>query len=70
MPREAAMKQAVREAEQNAIIQFCNLPTEQTKRCLILKQFEKMMLKNQPEQSFNFLDRNYVEEFNSADVMR
>ena len=70
MPKAAAKKQAVREADQDAIVQFCKLPEAQTKRCLILKAFEKMMQKKQPEQTFSFLDRNYVEEFKEKSTMR
>ena len=40
------------------------------KRCLILSAFEKMMHKNQPEQTFSFLDRNFVQEFNDKETMR
>ena len=29
-----------------------------------------MMLKKQPEQTFHFLDRNYVEEFKDRNTMR
>jgi hypothetical protein len=70
MPAAATKRQAVREADQDAIVQFCSLPPPQTKRCLILKAFERMMLKQQPEQSFHFLDRNFVEEFKDRSTMR
>ena len=70
MPPKPSKAKAVREADQDAIVQFCSLPPAQTKRLLILKSFEKMMLEQQPEQSFCFLDRNFVEEFKSKETMR
>jgi len=70
MPALATKKQAVREADQDAIIQYCNLPESQTKRLLILKAFERMMSKKQPEQSFHFLDRNFLDQFKDRDTMR
>lgn len=70
MPKHETSRKSVREADQDAIVQFSRLPEAQTKRCLILKAFEKMMLKKQPEQTFHFLDRNYVEEFKDRNTMR
>lgn len=70
MPAKETKTKAVREADQEAILQYCGLPAAMTKRCLILKAFERMMLKQQPEQSFHFLDRNFVEEFNDKATTR
>lgn len=70
MPEKASLKQAVREGDQNQILQFCSLPPAQTKRCLILKAFEDMMHKTLTERSFSFLDRNYVEEHKESNTMR
>jgi hypothetical protein len=70
MPAKETKTKAVREADQEAILQFCGLPAAMTKRCLILKAFERMMLKQQPEQTFQFLDRNFVEEFHDKTTMR
>ena len=70
MPAKAMLSKAVRESDQDAIVQYCGLPPSQTKRLLILKAFEKMMLKKQPEQTFYFLDRNYVEEFKDPNILR
>jgi len=36
----------------------------------VLKAFEKMLLKKQPEQSFHFLDRNFDEEYRDRNTMR
>ena len=70
MPAKAVLKQAIRESDQNRIIQYCGLPANQTKRCLILHACEGMMREAMKERSFSFLDRNYVEEFKDAHTFR
>ena len=70
MPEKASLKIAVREQQQSSIIQFCNLAPPMIKRSLILRAFEQMMKKEQPEQNFNFLDRNYQEEYKDRNTMR
>ena len=70
MPDKATEKQAVRESDQNQIIEFCQLPANMTKRSLLLKAFEDMMKETMKERDFSFLDRNYVEEFKDASTLR
>ena len=70
MPEKATLKQAVRLSDQNQIIKFCNLPSAQTRRCLILRACEEMMKKTLKERDFYFLDRNYVEEYNDQNTLR
>jgi len=70
MPAKATLKQAVRESAQNQIVQLCQLPPSQTRRCLILRAFEDMMRKNLKERQFSFLDRHFIEEYKDAHTMR
>ena len=70
MPEKAAQKQSLRESDCDKIVTLCNLPPQQTKRCLILKAFENMMQSTLKERSFSFLDRNYIEEYKDAQTMR
>ena len=64
------MTKAHRDSDSDQIAQFCQLPPNQTKRCLVLQAFEKMMKKNLPEREFSFLDRNFIEEYNSPNTVR
>ena len=70
MPEKASMKQSQRESDQDQIVRFCQLPPNQTKRCLILRAFEKMMKANIKERDFSFLDRNFIEEYKDPNTMR
>lgn len=70
MPAKATLRPAVREADEARIVQFSALPAAQTKRCLVLRALEGLMKETMKEREFNFLDRNYVEEFKDSHVMR
>ena len=70
MPKAASQSRARRESDVDQIVQYCQLPASQTKRCLILKAFENMMQESQPEREFHFLDRNYMEEYKDSNTMR
>ena len=70
MPAKAALRPAAREADEARIVQFADLPASQTKRCLVLRALEGLMKEAMKEREFNFLDRNYVEEYKDAHVVR
>jgi len=51
-------------------VRFCQLPPNQTKRCLVLRAFERMMKSHVREREFSFLDRNFIEEYKDPNTMR
>ena len=70
MPKKAKLNKAERESAESQIINYCSLPQTMTKRCLILKGFMDMMNKHLRDRGFNFLDRNFVEEYKSPSIVR
>mmetsp|Transcript_22921 Transcript_22921/g.35279 ORF Transcript_22921/g.35279 Transcript_22921/m.35279 type:complete len:245 (+) Transcript_22921:1995-2729(+) len=70
MPEKSALRQATRESNQDQIINYCSLPPSMTKRALILKGFQDMMNKFLRDRGFNFLDRNYIEEYKDPNTVR
>ncbi len=70
MPEKSILRQATRERNRDQIINYCALPPSMTKRALVLKGFQDMMNKYLRDRGFNFLDRNYVEEYKDPNTVR
>jgi hypothetical protein len=65
MPAKETRQKAERESDTGAIIKYCQLPVSQTERLIALKGFEDLLKSENPERSYDFLDRNFTERFDS-----
>jgi hypothetical protein len=55
---QAAKQIAETEADMQEIVSYCkDLPESQAKRMIILKQMQDLMHSNNPERTYNFMDR-------------
>ena len=65
MPKSETRTKCEREADTGAIQKYCNLPRSQTNRLIVLKYFEDLLKKENPERSYELLDRNFIENHDS-----
>jgi hypothetical protein len=66
MPKSETRAKCEREADTGAIQKYCNLPRSQTNRLIVLKYFEDLLKKENPERSYELLDRNFIENHDSS----
>ena len=66
MPAKETRNKAERQADTAAIVKYCQLPESQTKRLITLKYFEDLVKENNPERTYDFLDRNFIEHFDPS----
>lgn len=61
---QAAKQIAETEADMQEIVSYCkDLPENQAKRMIILKQMQDLMHSNNPERTYNFMDRIFLESY-------
>lgn len=75
MPKKETRKVAERESDTGIIISNCFsdasprddglMYVNQVKRLTLLKYFEKLLQSENPERTYDFLDRNYMEQFDA-----
>jgi hypothetical protein len=66
MPTKETRAKSERESDTAAIIKYCeDLPVTQVKRLIALKYFEDLLKKHNPERTYDFLDRNFLEKYDS-----
>jgi len=65
MPTKETRQKAERDSDTGAIIKYCELPVSQTQRLIALKGFEDLLKQENPERSYDFLDRNFTERYDS-----
>ena len=66
MPKQATRQKAERESDTQAILKLYPKVTHQGKRLIILKAFEEMLKKENPEREYEFLRRNYIEDMDAT----
>jgi len=67
MPAKETRSKSERESDTAAIIKYCDkLPITQVKRLILLKYFEDMLKEHNPERTYDFLDRNFTEHYDSS----
>jgi hypothetical protein len=66
MPAKETRNKAERQSDTAAIIKYCQLPESQTKRLITLKYFEDLVKEHNPERTYDFLDRNFIEHFDPS----
>jgi hypothetical protein len=66
MPEAATRELAERKTDIAMILQNCQgLPSNQAKRMILLKEFQDLLKANNPERTYDFMDRNYQENFDA-----
>ena len=62
MPKKATRQKAERESDTQAILKLYPKVTHQGKRLIVLKAFEELLKKENPEREYEFQRRNFTEE--------
>lgn len=65
MPKKETRNKAERDSDTGAIHQYCELEKSKTNRLIVLKHFEDLLKEHNPERTYDLLDRNYTEKYDS-----